>query len=75
MRIVEVTFRHRNDFHFNAACDCGKTSKYRDGYADTFYQYRVFPARACPHCGLNEHGLTEGREPLATMTYHDGVAS
>jgi hypothetical protein len=57
MHIAKVTFRHRNDFHFIAACrHCEKTSKWGDGYADSFYQQKVFPARHCPHCGLNEAG-------------------
>lgn len=58
MRIRELTFRNRNDFHFIAECDCGKSSRWGDGYADAFYQQVVFPARCCPHCGLNEHGET-----------------
>jgi hypothetical protein len=57
MYIRKATFRHRNDFHFVAMCrSCGKESRWGDGYADTYYQTQVFPARHCPHCGVNEHG-------------------
>lgn len=58
VRIGEITFRNRNDFKFIAERDCGKTTRIGDGYADTYYQQRVFPDRQCPHCGLNEHGET-----------------
>jgi hypothetical protein len=59
MHIGEITFRNRNDFHFIAECrHCGKKSRHGDGYADAFYQGRVFPARCCEHCGLNEYGET-----------------
>lgn len=57
MRIVEVTYRNRNDFHFVAHCPhCSKKSRHGDGYADHYYQTQVFPARHCKHCGLNEYG-------------------
>lgn len=57
MHIVKVTFRNRNDFHFEAYCrHCGKTSRHGDGYADAYYQEKVFPARHCEHCGKNETG-------------------
>jgi hypothetical protein len=57
MHIAEVTFRNRNDFHFKAYCrHCQKTSMHGDGYADAFYQTKVFPDRCCEHCGLNEYG-------------------
>lgn len=58
MRIAKVIFRHRNDFHFTADCDCGQQSQWGDGYADAYYQQVVFPHRHCPHCGLNEFGET-----------------
>ncbi len=57
MVIREVTYRNRNDFAFVAACHfCRATSTWGDGYADAYYQTQVFPARHCPHCGMNEHG-------------------
>ena len=57
MHITEVTWRHRNDFHFVAFCrHCEKTSQWGDGYADEFYQQKVFPSRHCEHCGMNEAG-------------------
>lgn len=81
MYIIEVTWRHRDDFHFIAFCrHCGKTSRWGDGYADAFYQGQVLPARHCPHCGMNEHAkrpailspsrgtglsLSPGTEPVA----------
>lgn len=59
MHIERLTFRSRNDFHFVAGCrHCEKESRHGDGYADAFYQRRVFPDRCCEHCGLNEHGET-----------------
>jgi hypothetical protein len=57
MYIAEITFRSRNDFHFIAFCrHCRKKSWHGDGYADAFYQKRVFPARHCEHCGLDGNG-------------------
>lgn len=58
MQISEIIWHNRNDFHFIATCGCGKTSRHGDGYADAFYQQRVFPDRCCPHCGRNEYGET-----------------
>ena len=59
MHIVEVTSRHRNDFHFVAYCrHCGKKSHHGDGYADAFYHQQVFPHRCCERCDLNEFGET-----------------
>lgn len=61
MYIFEVTFRHRNDFHFNAFCrHCRKTSFHGDGYADRYYQEEVFPHRFCEYCGLDEYGNGSG---------------
>lgn len=57
MHIVEITSRHRNDFHFKAQCrHCKRLSTWGDGYADAYYQENVFPARHCPHCGKDEAG-------------------
>jgi hypothetical protein len=57
MHIIEVTHRHRNDFHFIAYCrHCNKKSKHGDGYADHYYQAVVFPHRHCEHCGMDEYG-------------------
>lgn len=54
MQIAEVTWRHRNDFHWVGKCRwCGTEAKYGDGYADAFYCHRVAPERHCPKCGLN----------------------
>lgn len=59
MRIKELTFRYKDDFHFIAHCrHCDKQSRHGDGYADVFYQTKVFPDRHCEHCGLNEFGET-----------------
>lgn len=58
MRIGKVTYRNKNDFHFIAECNCGRSTHVTDGYADAFYQLCVFPDRKCPHCGMNEHGET-----------------
>lgn len=67
MRIIEIISRHRNDFHFVAHCrHCDKRSRHGDGYADAFYQERVFPHRHCEHCGLNEYG--EKWDSLAKAT-------
>ena len=63
MRISKITFRHRNDFYYDATCKCGHTSSWKDGYADDYYCSRVVPARACPKCGLNEYGLSDHKEP------------
>lgn len=59
MYILKATSRNRNDFHFVAMCrSCGKKSRWGDGYADAYYQTKVFPARHCPHCGVNEYGVS-----------------
>lgn len=57
MHIKEVTWRHRNDFHFICACErCGHEFKRGDGYADAFFQQKVVPSQHCPKCGLNSYG-------------------
>ena len=57
MRIKEITWRHRNDFHYIAACEhCGYETKYADGYADNFYCTVVVPHRHCEKCALNSYG-------------------
>ena len=60
MRIKEITYRHRNDFHYIAECEhCGKEEIYGDGYADHFYCTRVVPeGRFCPSCERNSYGQT-----------------
>jgi hypothetical protein len=59
MHIIEVTWRNRNDFHFVAYCRwCGERSRWHDGYADSYYQQEVLPARHCPHCDKDEAGTT-----------------
>lgn len=75
MRISEITRRNRNDFHFIAECNCGKTSRWGDGYADAFYQLRVFPDRCCPYCGLNEYGETEDAKEARNARTAEGVKS
>lgn len=57
MRIDEITWRHRNDFHWIGKCEhCGHTDRFGDGYADEFYCLNVVPSRHCEKCGLNSHG-------------------
>lgn len=57
MRLLEVTSRHRNDFHWIGQCEsCGHKQRYGDGYADRFYCMGVVPGRHCPECGLNSYG-------------------
>ena len=52
MRIKEVTWRHRNDFHFITQCEsCGYEYERRDGYADEYFCLHVVPGQACPKCG------------------------
>lgn len=59
MRIHEVTYRNRNDFHWIGNCEhCGKNAKYGDGYADEYYCQVVVPARHCLHCKKNSYGET-----------------
>lgn len=57
MFIKEVTWRHRNDFHFICGCEhCGHSYKRGDGYADAFFQQRVVPGQHCPECRTNSYG-------------------
>ncbi len=57
MRIKEITFRHRNDFHWIGQCEfCGHTERYGDGYADAFYCLCVIPDRSCSNCGRRSAG-------------------
>lgn len=57
MRIVEITWQHRNDFHWIGQCEfCGHRERYGDGYADAFYQQRVVPDRKCVSCGQRSNG-------------------
>lgn len=66
MRIKEVTWRHRNDFHFTAECEhCQHVAKYGDGYADHFYCTQVVPNRYCPECGKNSYGNKAATETAA----------
>lgn len=71
MRIKELTWRNRNDFHFIADCDCGKSSRWGDGYADEYYQLEVFPNRKCPHCGRSE--VDGPRKPVSEMTREEAM--
>jgi hypothetical protein len=60
MRLVEVTWRHRNDFHWKGECEsCGHITHYGDGYADHFYCTKVIPDRHCEKCGFNSLGHKE----------------
>ncbi len=57
MHIAEVTWRHRNDFHFICACEhCGHRFKRCDGYAGAYFQQMVVPGQHCPKCHTNAHG-------------------
>lgn len=59
MELIEVTSRHRNDFHWKGKCrHCNHVEHYGDGYADDFYCLRVVPNRHCPKCNLNCYGET-----------------
>jgi hypothetical protein len=59
MRLVEVTYRHRNDFHWVGECEhCGTRTRYGDGYADTYYCTVVVPHRYCTECHKNSYGKT-----------------
>ncbi len=60
MYIKEVTFRHRNDFHFIAKCEhCGFECSRGDGYADEYFCLKVVPGQPCLKCGLNSYGKKE----------------
>lgn len=60
MHIAEITWQHRNDFHFICECEfCGHRYKRGDGYADAFFCHRVVPGQHCPKCGLNARGEKE----------------
>lgn len=57
MHIQEITWRHRNDFHFICACrHCEHAFKRGDGYADEYFCRVVVPGQHCPKCGKNEDG-------------------
>lgn len=59
MKLLEVTYRHRNDFHWRGQCEnCRHIERYGDGYADAFYCLTVIPHRYCPKCGKNSYGET-----------------
>jgi hypothetical protein len=63
MRIIEVTNRYRNDFHWKGECEhCQHVEHYGDGYADHYYCQQVVPGRYCPQCGLNSHGVAQPKE-------------
>lgn len=51
MRIIEVTQRYRNDFHWIGQCEwCGHKRRYGDGYADSYYCMVIVPNRICDKC-------------------------
>ena len=57
MELIEVTRRHRNNFHWKGRCrHCGHIENYGDGYADAFYCLTIVPHRHCPECGLDCYG-------------------
>lgn len=74
MRIKEITWRHRNDFHFTAQCEhCGHVAKYSDGYADNFYCTQVVPNRYCDECNLNSYGRAPEPSVHAPPRPHHGT--
>lgn len=56
MRIVEITRRYHNDFHWIGRCEwCDHREHYGDGYADHFYCMEVVPNRVCDNCGSTSY--------------------
>lgn len=59
MKIKEITFEHRNDFHWLGECEhCGHTRTCRTGYDDANYHDNVIPAMHCVECGKNSRGAS-----------------
>ena len=57
MYITGVTERYRDNFQGEAYCRfCQKKSVVPDGYANSHFQFEVFPNRPCPHCNETEIG-------------------
>ena len=64
MKILEITWEHRNDFRADMVCEhCGHTAKLTSGYNDAHYYNRVIPAMRCEECGKNRAGETEHTDP------------
>lgn len=58
MRIKEITFESRNDFHAIMVCEhCGHTQNLTSGYHDNYYHTQVIPSMHCKGCGRNSAGL------------------
>ena len=57
MKIKEVTWQHRNDFHAILEREhCHDVQILKTGYNDEYYHNRVLPAITCIHCDKNRFG-------------------
>lgn len=67
MKIEEITWRSRNDFHAILRCEhCGCSQKLTSGYNDAYYHNHVLPAMKCKVCDLpSKSALTpaDGKTP------------
>lgn len=58
MKIKEITWQHRNDFHATMECEhCGHAQDNKSGYNDYNYHRRVIPDIRCKSCGKNSTDL------------------
>lgn len=57
MRLIEITYSHRNDFSGIIECEhCLSTEKLTSGYDDDYYHNSVIPAKKCKSCKKNRAG-------------------
>ena len=58
MKIKEITYQHRRDFHAIMECEsCGATEALRCGYDDRNYHDNVIPNMKCATCGKSRNDL------------------
>lgn len=74
MKLIEITWQHRNDFKGILECEhCSATQDLKTGYDDDNYHRNVIPAIKCVACGkrrteetlskISDPG-TEGGKPV-----------
>lgn len=63
MKIKEVTWQHRNDFHATLECEhCANEQELRTGYNDVYYHTKVLPSITCKSCKKNREGVLDDND-------------
>ena len=68
MKIKEITWQMRNDFHAILECEhCGETQKLSSGYNDNYYHQKVLPSITCISCKKDRSGKVTGQDSQGTV--------